>query len=106
MASMATWFAINGTFVHPLIMLEAPSTPIATHEPAPEIVDVSVMVPSAVVTFTERLLPLWVAVTAGGAGLGLTSNCCRSWIICARLHSHCALVLRVVPSCILNGFGN
>src|SRR5436190_12924580 len=87
-------------------MPAAPFIPMTTQLPLPEIVDVSVIEPELVVTFTLRLLPERVAATVGGSCLGPISYFSRSALISFLLHSHCALVLMIVPLCIANGLGS
>src|SRR4051812_5877710 len=90
------------------MMLEGPFMPMATQLPLPETIEVSVSEPELVVTFTVNVLPLRVAATVAvsGACLGPISYFSRSALISFLRHSHCALVLMTVPSCIANGLGS
>src|SRR5689334_6152181 len=80
--------------------------PMTTQLPLPETVDVSVMDPEVVVTFTLNILPESVASTVPGSCLGPISNFSRSFRISLRRQGHCALVVMTVPSCMANGLGS
>ena len=81
--------------------------PMATQlAPAEATVELSVMEPALVVTFTSNLLPLYVASTFGGSGFGPISYFSMSFLISLRRQAQSALVLMRVPACIANGSGN
>src|SRR5512142_2146778 len=86
--------------------LAAPFMPIATQLPLPDTVELSVNEPELVVTTTFSVVPERVAATVGGSCFGPISYFSRSAFISFLLHSHWALVLMTVPSCIANGLGS
>ena len=90
------------------MMLAAPFMPMATQLPLPDTVELSVIEPELVVTFTLNALPLRVATTVAvsGACLGPISYFSRSALISFLRQAHCALVLMTVPSCMANGLGS
>src|SRR5437763_2186869 len=97
---------MKGTCVQPDSRPEVPFMPMATQLPLPDTVEVSVIVPELVVTFTLSVLPDKVAATVGGSCLGPISYFSMSFLISFLRHSHCALVVIVVPSCIAKGLGS
>src|SRR3569623_741228 len=108
-SDFTTWLDVNGTEVQPVTRLCGLSRPMRMQLPLPDTVDVSVMLPAAVVMATLRFLPESVAlsdVTVEGSCFGSTSYFSRSALISARRHSHCAFVVMIVPSGIMNGLGS
>src|SRR5215831_18706199 len=97
---------MNGACWQPDTRLVVPFMPTTRQLPLPVMAEVSVMEFEPTVTFTLRFLPDSVAATVGGACLGPISYFSRSALISARRHSHCALVVMVVPSCMTNGLGS
>src|SRR5262249_18337099 len=97
---------MNGTWVQPETMPAAPFMPMTTQLPLPEMAEVSVMEFAPTVTFTLRFLPDSVAATVGGSCFGPISYFSMSALISLRRHSHCALVVMAVPSCIRKGLGS
>src|SRR3569623_617222 len=108
-SDFTTWLDVKGTEVQPVTRLCGLSSPMRMQLPLPETVDVSVMLPALVVMTILRLFPDSVAftdVTVEGSCFGPISYFSRSALISARRHSHCALVVIIVPSCIRNGLGS
>src|SRR5215471_6585335 len=97
---------MNATWVQPDTRLVVPFIPTTTQLPLPETGELSVMEFEPTVTTTLNVLPESVAATVGGVCFGPISYFSTSALISLRRHSHCALVVMVVPSCITNGLGS
>src|SRR5512135_1786927 len=97
---------MKGTCTQPVTRLELPFMPMTAQLPLPDTVELRVMEPEPVVTFTLNVLPERVAATVGDSCFGPISYFSTSFLISSLRHAHCALLVIRVPSCMANGSGN